>query len=137
MKIDISMERCRFIVKPEDRIIVCILPCARISVFNFLYGLDGHLPFSTSVMPPQLSEYYKGIAYCAPEDEWNEELGKLIAYNKAKRKFCTAFFRKINTYFNKVYKEIESAASTCDALGLKWSDSIIKLDKQIEEILNK
>lgn len=138
MNINITMKDCNFIVKPESRKVICVFypPRLKYVVQDYLDELPGRLSRSSGLCRKydslRMPSYFKGVATCAPEDEWNEELGKLVAFNKMKKKFCSAFFRRINLFFNDVDQQIEQAIVTCDLMGEKWNKQITNTDEKIK-----
>lgn len=138
MNINITMKDCNFIVKPESRKVICVFypPRLKYVVQDYLDELPGRLSLSSGLCRKydslRMPSYFKGVATCAPEDEWNEELGKLVAFNKMKKKFCSAFFRRINLFFNDVDQQIEQAIVTCDLMGEKWNKQITNTDEKIK-----
>ena len=53
-----------------------------------------------------IDEVYVGIAYCSPDDTFDENIGKKIALTKAKRKRCQAVNKVIKEFMNVVEKEL-------------------------------
>ena len=137
MKIHIDMKDCKFILKPDERRIVCIYYIDPEILIDYLnHNCNVYTDYKEYDIL-KMRHYYTGIATCAPDDEWNEDTGKLIAFTKMKKKFCTSVFRRINRFFDKRDTEINRAAETCDRMGEKWNRQIDTLDKEIENRLSK
>ena len=68
----------KFKINKEKGVVVCIVECGN-DVFNILrkYGFAPHCH--------DWKKIYKGIARCAPEDEWDETYGKRLAEYRAMR----------------------------------------------------
>ena len=94
MKINVKQSDCRFIVKPEDRIVICRLdrlnghPLKRcVSEFardctegsNVTFYLFGSKADSV-----EMPKSFTGIARCSVDDEWDEEKGNVDTPNSAK-----------------------------------------------------
>lgn len=132
MRIRIDRKHCKFIVKPEDRKVICVYKTNPDIVEDYFWdAVRGTSFVFDSATQVKMRNYYTGIATCSPEDEWDEELGKLIAYNKMMKKFCSAFFRRLNYYFDKYDKVLENAVIQCDTMGEKWNKQIEMLDNEI------
>ena len=83
----IKMSDCRFYVNKDERVIICVIPNTRDMLENYIIE---HFQFPDVKLSDSLnywSKFYKqlrmpesfmGKAVCASEDEWNEELGKMI-----------------------------------------------------------
>lgn len=136
MKIHVNPEDCKFIVKPEDRKVICIYYTRKLLAFDYMfYNFDSIWCTGASDEMKKMNSYYSGIATCAPEDEWDEALGRKIAFYKMKKKFYTAFFKRINKYFEYMDKALDKAAMQCNQMGNKWEMEIADLEAKIEEKL--
>lgn len=69
-----------------------------------------------------------GIARCAPDDEWNEELGKELAKKRALLKAC-------NTEINAIGQRIKHYQSCIDKLRDAQYKQLIRLSKLQQQIL--
>lgn len=137
MKIHIDMKDCKFILKPDERRIVCIYYTDPEILIDYLnHNCNVYTDYKEYNIL-KMRHYYTGIATCAPEDEWNEDTGKLIAFSKMKKKFCTSVFRRFNRFFDKRDIEINRATEICDRMGEKWNRQVDTLDKEIENRLSK
>lgn len=105
--LDFDQSDCDFIVKEEERKVICLVNRTSNLFFNYM----------TSKLPADLVSHYMrcgisqtltnqlvmpnsfvGIATCNEEDEWNEETGRLIAFKRAKEKVVNSFFKRVNIY---------------------------------------
>ena len=91
----IKMSNCKFYVNEEERTIVCVIPYTRGMLSAFIYENfrwpDLDLEYGiNSQLDDQLKmpSSFMGKAVCAPEDEWNEELGKKIAASRCNEKIA-------------------------------------------------
>lgn len=121
----------KYIIKPKDRMVICVHYCDPYAVSMYLD--THHVPLFMGYFASdyKIKNYYVGVAKCAPEDKWNEDTGKLIALRKAKKKYYSAFFSKVNKYFTKLDCAVDRAQDACDIMGMKWEKNIEKLDKKI------
>ena len=136
----VKMSDCRFYVNEDERIVVCVIPNTadmvtdfidehfRFNDFNLFYGLATRL-FRSLEMPYSFS----GKAVCAPEDKWDVETGKLIAFSKAKNKCYKSFFKRANKFIQIVDKRMNDAMDLFNAFGMKLSDKRESLEKEIKE----
>ena len=113
--INIRPRDCRYIINKEKRKVVCIIDNTQFKLRNFLFS---HLPYG--IYPElELSPRYIGIATCAKEDEWNENLGKRIAFHKAKVKFDTSFFKRANSFIQDQDDKLNRMIDSLNAYGAK------------------
>ena len=137
MKIRIEKQDCKFIVKPEERKVICIYYINPEILIDYLTDSCAMYTDYKEYNMLKMRHYYTGMATCASEDEWNEDTGKLIAFAKMKKKFCSSVFRHINRFFDARDNEINRAAEICDRMGEKWNKEIDTIDKEIRHRLGE
>ena len=104
MKINVSKKNCKFYVDKEARTVVCVIPDTRFTFVRFIeknmdayqIALSFPYPYNDYYFPSSISAKAK----CAPEDEWDEEFGRELAYQRAKEKFYRYFFNYAEKYLN-------------------------------------
>lgn len=100
------MERYKYIVKPEDGVVVCILSTTwrdhPVVKFNRKYEDLLRIPLLIEPMP----EKFKGIARCDLElDQFDVNFGKKLARERADAKY-QKFCRRIN---KKIFERLTKA----------------------------
>ena len=136
MKIAVRPQDCAYIVKKEDRKIICIYHPPRNIVSQYIMNLCPFIMFymfETDCGEVELKSYYRGIAVCAEGDEWDEEFGKLVAFNKMRERYYTAVYKRINNFFNWADESLNRAANQFDYMGDKWGKSIDQTEKLIKK----
>ena len=131
-KLNIRPQSCKFIVDKEHRAVVCIIDDTEWELYRFL----SQYLFDVATKDALLSNKYVGVAICAPEDEWDEQLGRRIAYHKAKMKFDTSFFKHANKVIDAYDESIGRAAEALNAYGRKALEHMEKRDKALNAILD-
>lgn len=138
----IKMSDCRFYVNEGERVVVCVIPNTRRMVgdfirehfqfndVNFWYGLE-------NVHMTDMPNSFMGKAVCAPEDEWDEELGRKIAFSRAKDKCYKSFFKRANMLVQTVDRRLGDMINTFNDLGLKLSEKREALESDIESKIKK
>ena len=108
---------CDYIVCKERRQVICIMNDTRHKLLDYLGAINMDCGVWTREfnMPKQ----FIGIATCAEGDEWNEQLGKDIAYSKAVTKFNKSFFKRAQAFINMKDKELDRVADEINRYGLK------------------
>lgn len=143
MKPQIKQTDCKFIVKPEERMVICVIDnnvsdmllnfiqdeasFNDIEIYSF-YDFDKKLRMPHSFM---------GKAICAPEDEWDEALGRKIAYSRAKNKLYTSFFKRANLFIQTIDKRLGDMIEKFNDFGTALDNNRQKLDDEIERALQK
>lgn len=138
MRIDISVSDCQFIVKENDRKVICIIKHTDSDV---IYFINKYLSWIDSYFKEKLfkmmkmSNYFVGVATCSPEDEWDVETGKKIAYYKAKYKYVVSFFKKANAMMNEIDKQLAEIECRFNQYGLKMDENMSTLESQLTDFL--
>ena len=142
MEINIKMDKCRFFVDEEKRTVICVIENTRNLVRDFfdLSWWNGDVNPSAHVMiSPRarldrymtLPDRFVGKAVCAPEDEWNEEVGRLIAFDRAKEKLATSFFKRAQEYVTEIDAAFNDMVTRVNEYGARLSRGA---DKRLEHI---
>ena len=141
----IKMSDCKFYVDEEARTIVCVIPNTRYMLSNFIeqhfqYG-DINFDFATTTRFIQnellMPRSFMGKAVCSKDDEWDEELGKLVAFSRAKDKCYKSFFRRANTFVNSVDRRLGDIIDMFNSMGQKLEDKREGIEQKIEEMTQK
>jgi hypothetical protein len=74
-----------------------------------------------------------GKAVCAPDDEWNEETGKLIAFARAKDKCYKSFFKRANHFVQTIDRRLGDMIEQFNDFGMKLEDKRVGLEQKINE----
>lgn len=140
----IHRKDCKFIVKPEERVVLCIIEGRHIKDMLLDY-IEDFEPSAIEVWPTgcdlrkrlTMPRSFVGKATCSESDEWNEELGRKIAYSRAKNKLYTSFFKRANTFINEVDYKLNKMISHLNDFGAKLDEQRINLEQNIKELTQK
>ena len=136
MKIHIDMKDCKFILKPDERRIVCIYYTDPEILIDYLnHNCNVYTDYKEYNIL-KMRHYYTGIATCAPEDEWNEELGRKIAFSKAKDKCYKSFFKRANTIVQTIDCRLGDMIEMFNDFGLKLENKRQALQDQIDAVVH-
>ena len=80
-----------------------------------------------------LPRSFSGKAVCAPEDEWNEETGRLIAFSRAKDKCYKSFFKRANYLIQSIDRRLGDMIETFNNFGMKLEEKRESLQNKIDE----
>lgn len=145
MEINIKMDKCRFFVDEEKRTVICVIENTRNLVRDFfdLSWWNGDVNPSAHVMiSPRarldrymtLPDRFVGKAVCAPEDEWNEEVGRLIAFDRAKEKLATSFFKRAQEYVTEIDAAFTDMVTRVNEYGARLENGMKKRHQHIKRL---
>ena len=136
----VKMSDCKFYINEAERTVVCVIPKTRDMVINFI---GDHFKFREFDVPFAIEwnfedkllmpRSFSGKAVCAPEDEWSEETGKLIAFAKAKDKCYKSFFKRANALVQMIDGHLGDMITEFNNFGLKLENKREALQAQIDE----
>lgn len=140
MRINIKQTDCRFYVDEAARKVVCVIPDTKYLLDNYL---DDFYAVSRAVYAAESKVYKKilmpnsfsGVATCHESDTFDVETGKLIAFNKAKYKLNTSFFKRANFVVNYVDKKLNEIMDSFNDFGMRLSRNTDKREEEIERRL--
>lgn len=148
----IKMSDCRFYVNQDERTVVCVIPAeierdgetykTKYMVTDFIYDHFEFADFDLTVLEPKLRKQltmpnsFIGKAVCAPEDEWNEETGRLIAFSRAKDKCYKSFFKRANLYVQTLDRRLGDIITEFNDFGMKLEEKRGKIQEKIDAALN-
>lgn len=142
--LNITPEDCRFIVKPEERMVICLIEGTSTLFLNFAKK-NLKIPYNcadcrkSSDLTPRLfmPKYFKGVAICSPNDEWDEEIGKLIAYSRAKDSLNQSFFKRANLYIHTFDRYLGDASDFLNHIGDKLMATTNRRHAKIAELVGE
>ena len=136
MNVDIKPRDCQFYVDEEKRKVICVIPNTAELFFNYIedFSLDVNASskFWTNLLMPHR---FTGVATCSPEDTFDEETGRLIAFNKAKRKLNSSFFKRAQTFVNYIDDKFAEMIESFNTFGERLSNTTERRENKINELL--
>lgn len=140
----IKMSDCRFYVNEEDRVVVCVIPNTRNMLLNFIEEnfnfteIDVYMGLNNKALESlEMPVSFMGKAVCSQDDEWNEELGRLIAFARAKDKCYRSFFRRANTFINALDRRLGDMITMFNDMGMLLEDKHEGINQKIDEMIQK
>ena len=139
----IKMKDCRFYVNEEKRTVICVIPHTREMLTEFIAdhfrwenvniwnATGGQLYRQDLKMPSS----FTGKAICAPEDNWDVETGKLIAFSRAKDKCYKSFFKRANKLVQAIDARLGDMISMFNDFGVKLENKRDALQEEIDDRL--
>ena len=119
----VSKEDVIYIVDEKKRKVVAYVEGTKYELVNFISENKGILPdwFDMPKLHNKLlmPDKFVGIATCSPDDEWNPEIGKLIAYHRMKTNMSKSFFKHAETYYKLMLKKVNETVDLINVYGNK------------------
>ena len=140
----IKMEDCEFYVDEEKRTIVCVIDETEDMLLEFILEnmSFGDFDLYNAIMwcgrikyKLKMPNRFVGKAVCAEGDEWNEELGRKLAFYRAKDKCYKSFFKRANLFVQKIDQRLNQAMDMFNEMGAKLDENRDKLLEEIDEML--
>ena len=133
----IKMKDCKFYVDENARTVVCVIPNTKEMVQSFI---DEHFSFNDIDFgwgwvnkALRMPHSFSGKAVCSPEDKWDEETGRMIAFARAKDKCYKSFFKRANAFVQKLDIRLGDIVTTFNDFGLKLETRREALQAKIDE----
>lgn len=126
-KYNITPSDCKFIINKNNRTVVCVYEGSARTFINFadsnfkvitscdVYFAQGSQLRRKLYMPNK----FIGVATCSENDEWNEEIGKKVAFSRMKDKLNRSFFKRANLYVKTIDKWMDDAVYLINTVGQK------------------
>lgn len=141
----IKMSDCKFYIDEGARTVICVIPHTKNMLIDFIQqnfsfrDLDLDYGLTVEVIDEKLKmpHSFMGKAVCAPEDEWNEETGRLIAYSRAKDKCYKSFFKRANQLVRIIDERIGNIITKFNELGMKLDTKKNALETKINSLVQK
>ena len=131
----VSKDDVVYIVDEKKRKVVAYVEGTKYELVNFISENKGILPdwFDMPKLHNKLlmPDKFIGIATCSPDDEWNPEIGKLIAYHRMKTNMSKSFFKHAETYYKLMLKKVNE---TVDLINIYGNKLTANYNRRIETI---
>ena len=145
MNINIKMDKCVFYIDENKRTVVCVINNTRDLVLDFFninfacwdMSLKANVCFEPNFSLRQklrLPERFEGKAVCSPEDTWDVEAGKLIAFNRAKYKLNTSFFKRAQLYVDIINNEFDKLITSVNEYGARLEHGAKAREEHIKKL---
>lgn len=141
MNINIKAEDARFIVNREKRTVVCVIEKThdlfiRFMEDNFILDLnEWSRPIEKLHKRLWMPNKFIGKAVCSYNDSWDEEIGKLIAFNRAKNNLEESFFKRAQLYVDTLDSWLYDAFTKINRYGIKVKVNAEHREQRIVELL--
>lgn len=141
--------KVNFYVNKDKRMVVCVLSHCDSDCISFMRNNSGFNPDSISrtnypwvdhtvlVDAGKMPSRFVGKAVCSEEDEWDESVGRAIAYSRARKNYDRSFFRHANAIVTTIDKYLGELVDVFNAYGDKIAAAEENRDARIEKLMPK
>lgn len=135
----IKMSDCKFYVNEEKRTVVCVIPNTRDLLRGFIsdnfHFSDINVEWALTITHGQelveMPSSFMGKAVCSKDDDWNERVGCLIAFSRAKNKCYHSFFKRANTLVQIIDGRLGDMVEAFNSFGEKLNENKAMLEANI------
>lgn len=104
----------KYIVNKEKRTVVCILSnCSE----DVLKAIDKSFR-KIFISDLYINDKYVGVAKCSPEDEWDEKIGKRLAFSRAYAEYRGAIKVKARKFIANMENEMQHFKEVMEERGM-------------------
>lgn len=136
MKINIKPSDCKFVVNKEKGKVICILEETQNMLYDYIDDNNNYLNFLSTIAERKkvirMPDRFIGIASCSPDDEWDETLGRRIAFYKMRNKFYHSLFKRADAFVNWVDDNLNLMVEEFNSWGDKVRDNLNREKEHIE-----
>ncbi len=141
----IKMSDCKFYIDEDKRTVVCVISNTADMLLDYLaerfdwkdFDLEWAISYGPLHDKLKMPGSFRGKAVCNPEDEWKPELGRLIAFNKAKDKCYKSFFKRANLLVQRVDSRLGDMITDFNDFGVKLSEKRDELENEINDMMGE
>ena len=80
---------------------------------------------------------FLGISTCGPDDVWDENVGRLIAFDRMKDNLNKSFFKRANTFVAEMEKRLDIFCERVNGYGMKLETNMNRRKEIISKILGE
>ena len=139
MKHSIRKEDVTYVVRPEQKKVIAYIEGTQ---WMFIDFVDENYPsFYAFWCSESLTDKLKmpnkfiGVATCGPDDVWDENVGRLIAFDRMKDSLNKSFFKRANTYVIEIEKSLDDFCDRVNAYGEKLEYNTNRRKQIISKVL--
>ena len=141
MKHSIRKEDVKYVVNPEEKKVIAYIEGTQDMFIDFVfenYPVFAFSPWHSSeafqrklMMPNK----FIGIATCGPDDVWDENIGRLIAFDRMKDNLNKSFFKRANTFVAEMEKRLDIFCERVNGYGEKLEINMNRRKAVIAKVL--
>ena len=141
MKHSIRKEDVTYVVRPEQKKVIAYIEGTQWMFTNFV---DENYPSSYAFWASEsmgdklrMPNKFVGVATCGPDDVWDENVGRLIAFDRMKENLNKSFFKRANTFVNEMERRLDLFCERTNAYGMKLETNMNRRKEVIAKVLGE
>ena len=141
MKHSIRKEDVTYVVRPEQKKVIAYIEGTQWMFTDFVNeNYPGSYVFwCNESMEDKLRMPNKfiGVATCGPDDVWDENVGRLIAFDRMKENLNKSFFKRANTFVAEMERRLDLFCERTNAYGMKLESNMNRRKEVIAKVLGE
>ena len=141
MKHSIRKEDVTYVIRPEQKKVIAYIEGTQWMFTDFVNeNYPGSYVFwCNESMEDKLRmpNKFVGVATCGPDDVWDENVGRLIAFDRMKDNLNKSFFKRANTFVAEMEKRLDIFCDRVNAYGMKLETNMNRRKEIISKILGE
>lgn len=141
MKHSIRKEDVTYVVRPEQKKVIAYIEGTQWMFTDFVNENHPSAPmlwcdklFEDKLKMPNK---FVGVATCGPDDVWDENVGRLIAFDRMKDNLNKSFFKRANTFVAEMEKRLDTFCDRVNAYGMKLETNMNRRKEIINKVLGE
>ena len=141
MKHNIRKEDVTYVVQSEQKKVIAYIEDTEWMFFKFVnenYPSTRNCWCDSSLAAKlKMPNKFVGVATCGPDDVWDENVGRLIAFDRMKDNLNKSFFKRANTFVAEMEKRLDIFCDRVNAYGMKLETNMNRRKEIINKILGE
>ena len=141
MKHNIRKEDVTYVVQPEQKKVIAYIEGTKWMFTDFVNeNYPGALVFwcdEPLEAKLEMPNKFVGVATCGPDDVWDENVGRLIAFDRMKDNLNKSFFKRANTFVAEMERRLDLFCERTDAYGMKLEANMNRRKEVIAKVLGE
>lgn len=141
MKHSIRKEDVTYVVRPEQKKVIAYIEGTQWMFTDFVNENYPSAPIFWCDEPLEdklrMPNKFVGVATCGPDDVWDENVGRLIAFDRMKDNLNKSFFKRANTFVAEMEKRLDIFCDRVNGYGVKLETNMNRRKEIIKKILGE
>lgn len=133
-KVNVTQKDCKFYVDRANGVVACVLRNTKYILHNDLAEKNPYV-CQDIIEITNMPDQFIGVARCGKGDNFDEQVGRKLAFYRLKKKFYSSYFKRANAYFNAVDRIIGQQVEQFNQIGLKVGRNLDKMEEQLKDYL--
>ena len=139
MKHNIRKEDVTYVVQSEQKKVIAYIEDTEWMFFKFVnenYPSTRNCWCDSSLAAKlKMPNKFVGVATCGPDDVWDENVGRLIAFDRMKDNLNKSFFKRANTFVAEMEKRLDIFCDRVNGYGEKLEHNMNRRKAVIAKVI--